>query len=243
MMAIPAIDLREGKCVQLVGGSYADERVRIDDPVEQAKRFREAGFARLHLVDLDAATGRGSNERTLQAIVDHLPGLEVQLGGGVRSEEVVERWLEAGVTSVVIGTQALVDRAFLERVVARYPGRIAVALDVREREVLARGWSLGTGKKVDSVLMELSALPLAFVLVTAVHVEGSLSGVDAPLYTELAELTSLPLVASGGVGALGDLEALAATGVHGAVIGMALYVGRVEARDAASRFSSWERSK
>ena len=91
--------------------------------------------------------------------------------------------------------------------------------------------------------MELSALPLAFVLVTAVHVEGSLSGVDAPLYTELAELTSLPLVASGGVGALGDLEALAATGVHGAVIGMALYVGRVEARDAASRFSSWERSK
>ena len=115
MMAIPAIDLREGKCVQLVGGSYAEERVRLDDPVEQAKRFRDAGFARLHLVDLDAATGRGSNEGTLQAIVERVPGLEVQLGGGVRSEEVVERWLEAGVTSVVIGTQALIDRAFLER--------------------------------------------------------------------------------------------------------------------------------
>jgi phosphoribosylformimino-5-aminoimidazole carboxamide ribotide isomerase len=243
MMAIPAIDLREGKCVQLVGGSYAEERVRIDDPVEQAKRFREAGFTRLHLVDLDAATGRGSNEPTLRSIIERVPGLTIQLGGGVRSEEAVERWLEAGVTSVVIGTQALVDRAFLERVAARHPGRIAVALDVREREVLSRGWSQGTGKTVESVLTELSSLPLSFVLVTAVHVEGSLSGVDAPLYAELAELTRLPLVASGGVGELADLHALAATGVHGAVIGMALYVGRVEPREAASQFSSWERSK
>lgn len=240
MMAIPAIDLREGACVQLVGGAYDDERVRRPDPVAEARRFIGQGFRRLHIVDLDAATGRGDNAAVIEALLE-VPGVELQIGGGVRSREILDRWLDRGARAVVVGTKALQDPAFLRDAAARHPGRVAVALDVRGREVLAKGWAEGTGRTVERVLDELAGLPLAFALVTAVHVEGSLAGVDRSLYEDLARRTELPIVASGGVGHPSDLRVLQEAGAHAAVIGMALYVGRIDPAEAAEKFATWSR--
>jgi phosphoribosylformimino-5-aminoimidazole carboxamide ribotide isomerase len=240
MMAIPAIDLREGACVQLVGGAYEDERVRRPDPVAEARRFVAHGFRRLHVVDLDAATGRGDNAPVIEALLE-VPNVDLQIGGGVRSRETLDRWLDRGASAVVVGTKALEDPTFLRDSAERHPGRVAVALDVRGREVLAKGWAEGTGRSVEAVLEDLGALPLAFALVTAVHVEGSLAGVDRTLYEDLTRLTALPIVASGGVGGLADLDTLEAAGAHAAVIGMALYVGRVDPAEAAKRFATWSR--
>jgi phosphoribosylformimino-5-aminoimidazole carboxamide ribotide isomerase len=240
MMAIPAIDLREGACVQLVGGAYEDERVRRPDPVAEAHNFIARGFRRIHVVDLDAATGRGDNAAVIEALLD-VPEVELQIGGGVRSHATVDRWLGRGARAVVVGTKALQDPAFLREAAERHPGKVAVALDVRGREVLAKGWAEGTGRLVAEVLAELAGLPLAFALVTAVHVEGSLAGVDRALYEELTVSTTLPIVASGGVGGLSDLATLEEAGAHGAVVGMALYVGRVDPAEAANRFATWSR--
>jgi phosphoribosylformimino-5-aminoimidazole carboxamide ribotide isomerase len=240
MMAIPAIDLREGACVQLVGGAYEDERVRRPDPVAEARRFVERGFRRLHVVDLDAATGRGDNAAVIDRLLE-IPDVELQIGGGVRTRETLDRWLARGACAVVVGTKALQDPSFLREAAERHPGRVAVALDVRGREVLAKGWAEGTGRSVEGVIDELAGLPLAFALVTAVHVEGSLAGVDRALYEELTRRSELPVVASGGVGGLDDLLVLQESGAHAAIVGMALYVGRVDPAEAARRFATWSR--
>ncbi len=235
MIAYPAVDLREGACVQLVGGDYAAERVRVADVVGQARAFREAGFTRLHVVDLDAATGRGDNA----ALVDRLigeSGLRVQVGGGVRTEERAAELLERGADRVIVGTRAVEDAAFRERLASRFPDRIVVALDVREREVVVRGWASGAGQAVTSLATEMAGLPLAGLLVTAVHREGALGGADHSLYRELKGATSAPLFASGGVGSLDDLRSLASAGVAGVVIGMALYTGAVDATQVAREY-------
>lgn len=235
MIALPAIDLREGACVQLVGGAYERERVRIPDVLGQARRFREAGFSSLHVVDLDAATGRGDNT----AVVDRLvrqSGLEVQAGGGVRTVERAEALLDLGAARVVVGTRAVEDAAFRSGLAARWPGRIVVAVDVRQREVLVRGWAEGAGRQAAELAAELAALPLAGLLVTAVHVEGGLGGPDVDLYRELRECTTAPLYASGGVGSMDDLARLEDVGCAGAVIGMALYTGTLQLERVAARY-------
>ena len=140
MQVIPAIDLRDGACVQLVGGSYAEERVRIADPVAVAREWTRLGFTRIHLVDLDAATGRGSNRETVREILGARPA-SVQCGGGVRDLDTIDELLSAGASEVVLGTRAVEDRAWLEDAVARYPDRIIVAADTSARRLLSRGWS------------------------------------------------------------------------------------------------------
>lgn len=222
MIALPAIDLRGGACVQLVGGDYDREAVRVPDPLEQAARFREQGFRELHVVDLDAATGRGDNTPVVERLLRE-SGLKVQVGGGVRSLERARALIDAGASRIVVGTQALSDVTFREAVAAAFPGRVIVAVDVRDREVLTRGWQAKTGRLVGELAKELSALPLGGLLVTAVHKEGALDGIDAPLYRELREATPLPIFASGGVTTRDDLARLREAGCFAAVIGMALY--------------------
>ncbi|HTJ84665.1 MAG TPA: 1-(5-phosphoribosyl)-5-[(5-phosphoribosylamino)methylideneamino] imidazole-4-carboxamide isomerase [Polyangiaceae bacterium] len=235
MKAIPAIDLREGACVQLVGGSYEDERVRLPDPVAQAVRFRDAGFTHLHVVDLDAATGRGSNRAVVLDLL-RVPGLAVQIGGGIRTKEDADALLEGGADAIVVGTRALEDRPFLEDLARAHPQRVVIALDVRGREVVTRGWSAGSGREVEGVLDDVAALPLRGALVTAVHVEGSLAGVDEALYRDLVQRSTLPIIASGGVGAMRDLELLAAAGCAAVVIGMAIYSGAVDVDVVARKY-------
>ena len=237
MIAIPAVDLRDGACVQLVGGRYDQERVRLDDPVEVARTWSRHGFRHLHVVDLDAATGRGSNARVVRDILDVADlGMTVQVGGGVRSEEAVDRLLDDGAARVVVGTRAIEEPDWLAEVAHAHPGALVVAADVRERRVVTRGWARTLPRDILEVVEELNDLPLAGALVTAVHREGQLQGADLFLMEDVAEAAHFPVYASGGVTTLHDLRSLADRGVAGAVIGMALYTGALDPRMVADEF-------
>lgn len=236
MIAIPAVDLRGGACVQLVGGAYEQERVRLEDPASVARSWAWHGFRRLHLVDLDAATGRGSNEELVREILgDH--SLEVQVGGGVRSGETIERLLADGAQRVVVGTRALEEMEWLAEMTSLFPNELIVAADVRDRRVVTRGWSRTLPRDIMDAVAELNALSLAGILVTAVHKEGRLGGTDLPLMEDVAELSEAPVIASGGVTTMDDLRALADRGIAGVVIGMALYTGALDPRLVADEFS------
>lgn len=235
MIAIPAVDLRDGACVQLVGGSYAQERVRLDNPVEVARSWERYGFNRLHVVDLDAATGRGSNLSVVRTLLSDA-GVPVQVGGGVRTTDLVEELLEAGATRVVVGTRALEESEWLAELAARHPGEIVVACDVRERKVTTRGWAHTLPLDILDVVEELNSLPLGGLLVTAVHREGQMQGTDLPLMEDVAEASNFPVFASGGVSTMQDLRALEHRGLAGAVIGMALYTGALDPVVVAGEF-------
>lgn len=236
MIAIPALDLRDGACVQLVGGRYEDERVRLENPFEIARSWARLGFRRLHVVDLDAATGRGSNAEIVRDILADTPA-DVQVGGGIRSGDTIEWMLTNGAQRVIVGTRALEEPDWLSATAAAFPGELIVAADVRDRRVLTRGWARTLPRNVLDVIEELNDLPLAAVLVTAVHREGQLSGTDLFLMEDVAEASSHPVLASGGVTSVHDLRALADRGVAGAIIGMALYTGGLDARAVAEEFS------
>ena len=236
MIAIPAIDLREGASVQLVGGAYDAERVRIPDPLAALEQWRSLGFTTFHVVDLDAATGRGSNAGLVTQLLS-VPGLTLTVGGGVRSEEHAERLLAQGAARVVVGTRAVEDAAWLEDVADRFPNKLIVAADVKGREVVTRGWAAGSARDIGDVLTALEPLPIAGLLVTAVHKEGQMEGVDLALMEEVVRRSRHRLYASGGVTTLGDLRALDRVGAYGAVVGMALYTGRLDARAVAQEFA------
>ena len=235
VIVVPAVDVREGACVQLVGGAYEDERVRLPDPVAIARDWVARGFTRIHAVDLDAATGRGGNADVLGALVREA-GVPVSVGGGVRDAATVDAWLAAGAAHVMVGTRAIEDRAWLCAVAARHPGRIVIAADVRERTVVTRGWASGNGPDVLAFVASLAGLPLAGILVTAVHREGRLAGPDLPLVREVVAGTGFPVIASGGIATLHDLERLQEAGAAQAVLGMALYTGTLDAETVAREF-------
>ena len=235
MIAIPAVDLREGACVQLVGGEYAEERVRLADPVAVARDWARYGFRRLHVVDLDAATGKGSN-REIVADLLRDTSVALQIGGGVRSETQIEELLASGATAVVVGTRALEDSDWLARVATTYPNEILVAADVRDRRVVTHGWARTLPREIIDVTEELSTLPLAGLLVTAVHREGRMQGTDLFLMEDVVDAASFPVFASGGIASTADLRALADRGVAAAVIGMALYTGAIDPWHTAEEF-------
>lgn len=235
MIAIPAVDLRDGACVQLVGGSFAQERVRLENPVEVARSWEHYGFHRLHVVDLDAATGHGSNIAVVRSLLFDST-VPVQVGGGVRTDELVEELLEAGAARVIVGTRALEEPEWLAELAARHPGEIIVACDVRERHVTTRGWAHTLPLDILDVVEELNPLPLGGILVTAVHREGLLQGTDLPLMEDVAESSHFPVYASGGVTTMQDLRALEHRGLAGVVIGMALYTGALDPVVVAGEF-------
>jgi phosphoribosylformimino-5-aminoimidazole carboxamide ribotide isomerase len=243
MIAIPAVDLRAGRCVQLVGGDYAQERVRLDDPVAVARDWVRAGFARLHVVDLDAATGRGGNRALIGELLREVAretggAVPVQVGGGVREGDDIAALLDEGAAAVVVGTRAVEDAAWRETMALRYPGQLVLAADVRGRQVVTRGWSSTSMLDVGDLVRDCAGLPLAALLVTAVQLEGRMEGTDLPLMEEIAEQAAAPLLASGGVASADDLRALAHRGVAGAVLGMALYTGALDARHTAEEFGA-----
>lgn len=239
MIAIPAIDLREGACVQLVGGSYDAEQVRLEDPPAVAHQWEYAGFSRLHVVDLDAATGRGSNDAVIRDIL-RATALETQVGGGIRDMDRVEALLEAGAMRVVLGTRAVENPDWLAEVADKFPGTVIVAADVIDRYVVTHGWGQLTRRHIGDLVRELNEISLAGIMVTAVHREGRMEGTDLPLMEDVAEESEHPVCASGGIGTIGDLRALADTGVASVVIGMALYTGALNASAVAEEFTEWE---
>ena len=240
MIAIPAIDLRDGACVQLVGGAYDEERLRLADPVRVARGFRDAGFSRLHVVDLDAATGASGGNASLVRDIVCAAGIDCQVGGGVRDAARVEELFANGAARVVVGTRALEDDGWLRVQATRFPGRLLVAADVRGDQVLVRGWTRAASTPLDALLDALDPLPLAGILVTAVHVEGRMEGPDLPLVERVRARTRLPLVASGGIATLDDLARLEDRGIDACVVGMALYTGALDARRVAERYGGRE---
>ena len=236
MIAIPALDLRGGACVQLAAGSYNQEVIRIPDPVGVALAWRQYGFRHLHLVDLDAVAGRGNNQPEIQAVLG-ATDVEVQLGGGIRSRELIQSSLDDGAQRVIIGTRALEDPDWLAEMSSIFPGFIVVAADVRDRRILSHGWTRVHSKLVLDLVEELNGLPLAGVLVTAVHREEAMRGTDLPLMEDVAEKADFPVFASGGLGSINDLRALSDRGVAAAIVGMALYTGAMDPWTVAEEFA------
>lgn len=235
MRAIPAIDLRDGRCVQLVGGDYAKEAIRLDDPLEVAQRWVAAGFSCLHVVDLDAATGRGTNRELVRELIQ-CSGVPVQVGGGVRDEDAVDEWLDEGASWIVVGTRGVEDPRWLDEQAHRVPGRLVLAADVRDRKVVTRGWAKETDRSVLDLIDELRDVPLGGLLVTAVHKEGKLQGTDLALMADVADVSPWPVLASGGIASVADLRALDDRGISAAVLGMALYTEALDPRYIAEEF-------
>jgi phosphoribosylformimino-5-aminoimidazole carboxamide ribotide isomerase len=238
MIAIPAVDLRDGACVQLVGGSYDNERIRLPDPASVALRWAELGFAHLHVVDLDAAMRCGSNALIVRTIIRGGAGPEVQVGGGVSDVDHIDALVRDGAARVITGTRAIEDSSWLAEMAARFPHRIIVAADVRGDQVVTRGWNRLLPLTILDALDALRDLPLAGVLVTAVHREGRLQGPDLPLMESVVKHAPAPVYAAGGIASVADLRALATIGVAATVIGMALYTGALDPRATVSEFSA-----
>jgi len=243
MELLPAIDLRGGQAVRLVQGDFARE-TRYGDPVELAARFVASGAAWLHVVDLDAArTGEPVNRAVVVALAAAV-GVAVQAGGGVRTAHDVDQLLGAGLRRVVLGTAALEDPAFARQCAERHPGQVAVGLDYRwgddgTLEPAGHGWQDGSDHTVESMLDLLAGAPFGAVVVTAIARDGTFEGPDLDGLARVLDATALPVVASGGVGQLADLEALAALrgpsagrSLEGVVVGKALADGRIEPKEA-----------
>jgi phosphoribosylformimino-5-aminoimidazole carboxamide ribotide isomerase len=237
MDLFPAIDLLDGRCVRLYQGDYDRETVYHDDPVAQAKEFAAAGAAWIHMVDLDAArSGERRNHELIAAVADAVD-VPTQVGGGVRDDAAADALLAAGVRRVVIGTAALDDPDWVRRLAYRYPGRVAVGLDARGREVAVRGWVEGSGRDLLDLARAFDDAGVAALVVTEIGVDGTLQGPALDQLTGVLEVTGLDVVASGGVGTLDHLRALAQLEVAGrrlagVIVGKALYEGAFTAAEA-----------
>jgi phosphoribosylformimino-5-aminoimidazole carboxamide ribotide isomerase len=233
----PAIDVRGGRCVRLRQGDFAAETVYDDDPVGVARGFAGAGARWLHVVDLDAArSGRPENLGVVQAVCEAVD-VPVQAGGGVRDASAAETLLATGVARVVVGTAAVEAPALVDDLCARHPGRIAVGLDARGREVAVRGWVEGTGADLVDLATRFAASGVAALVVTEIGRDGMMTGPDTAQLAEVLAATGIPVVASGGVGGIGDLRVLAgleAGGrrLAGAIVGRAIYEGRIDVAEA-----------
>lgn len=235
MIAAPAVDLRGGRCVQLVGGRPEDERVSLPDPVAVAKRWYDAGFETLHVVDLDAALGSGDNLDVILEIVAATPAT-TQVGGGIRDDERAKRLLDGGADRIVVGTRALDDRVWLDALARTYPERVMVALDTREGRILRRGWTEESPLELATYLPGLGALPLAGILSTDVGREGRLQGIDRDAAATVVAASPHPVWASGGVTTTAELAYLDGVGAAGAVLGMALYTETLDPAQVAARW-------
>jgi len=237
MIAIPAIDLRGGYCVQLVGGSYATERIRLPDPIGIAREFSRVGFSRLHVVDLDAATQRGSNEALLRDLIRDA-GMDVQVGGGLREEDQVDDLFDAGARWAVVGTRAVHDLDWLATVALSSPGDIILAVDVTQGRVASHGWTRTLPRDAIDLVDEVSGMPLAGILVTAVDRDGRLDGPDLHLIETVVEASHVPVIASGGIASMAHLRNIEDRGAAAAVVGTALYTGALSPFAVASEFAA-----
>ncbi|MBK82099.1 MAG: 1-(5-phosphoribosyl)-5-[(5-phosphoribosylamino)methylideneamino]imidazole-4-carboxamide isomerase [Gammaproteobacteria bacterium] len=237
MLLIPAIDLKDGRCVRLKQGRMSDVTVFSDDPVAMARHWADQGCRRLHLVDLDGAfAGEPRNRDLIAAITAALPELPVQVGGGIRSESVIEGYLDAGVSQVIVGTRAIEEPAFLEAIAAAYPGKVILGLDARDGRLATAGWDETSSRTAVEFAEWAGRLPIAAIVYTDIERDGMLTGVNAAATVALAEAAGVPVIASGGVSDLVDLEALrtafrgSSGTLLGAITGRAIYAGTLDFR-------------
>ncbi len=233
MIVYPAIDLKDGRCVRLVRGDMARATVFGDDPAAQARSFSQAGARWIHVVDLDGAfAGRPQNAAAVEAVVAAVPALGIQLGGGIRDAATVEAWLGKGVARVVLGTAAVKNPDLVREACRRWPGRIALAIDARGGKVAVEGWAETSSLTALDLARRFEDAGAAAVVYTDIDRDGALQGVNVAATAALARAIRTPVIASGGIASLDDIAALKAAGIPGAIVGRALYDGRIDLRSA-----------
>lgn len=232
MLLFPAIDLYGGKAVRLYKGNYNQMTVYNDDPLAVACDFAACGAENIHLVDLEGAkSGQTPNLKTVERIAKE-SGLFAEVGGGIRSEETVKRYLEAGVSRVILGTAAVKNPDFLERMVAKYGEKIAVGVDLKDGFVAVSGWTETSSLTGDEFMARLDALGVRTVICTDISRDGAMRGTNHDLYAHLRENFRVNVIASGGVSSMEDVIRLRDAGAYGAIIGKAYYTGAIDLKKA-----------
>lgn len=232
MILLPAIDLYEKKVVRLTRGDYAQMTVYNDDPVAQAKLFQDAGAQWLHTVDLEGAKdGSTPNYSVIEAICKDT-NLKVEIGGGIRSLDTIQKYLDAGVERVILGTKAVTDPTFLEESLDKFGSHIAVGVDIKDGKIAIKGWLETAQDSVEDFFTKLCKLGVSTVICTDVSKDGMLAGTNVDLYRQLSQKFSLDLIASGGVSSQEDLTRLKELGLYGAILGKALYTGALDLKTA-----------
>ena len=240
MLLIPAIDLKDGRCVRLRQGDMDDATVFSDDPAATARRWRDLGARRLHLVDLNGAfAGKPRNEGAIRSILAEVgSSMPVQIGGGIRDLDTIERYLDAGIAYVIIGTAAVKNPGFLHDACGAFPGQVIVGLDARDGKVATDGWSKVTGHDVLDLAKKFEGYGVEAVIYTDIGRDGMLKGVNIDATVRLARGLSIPVIASGGVTDLSDIDALCEVeheGIEGAIVGRAIYEGTLDFAAAQAR--------
>lgn len=231
MIVYPAVDLLRGHVVQLVGGQRDTEQVDLPDPLAVVDRWAKEGAEWLHVIDLNGAFGQDDNQKVILDILADRR-VKVQVGGGIRTEEQIQAYLDAGAKRIIVGTKALRDPLWLKTMAKRYPRQLVLAVDAKAGSLVAHGWMKDTGQDFVEAAKKVDDLGLAGFLYTAVHVEGRLQGIDREGVTRLLRAVRTPVIASGGVTTLDDVKWLRDAGCDGAVLGLALYKGRIPFPDA-----------
>ena len=238
MNIFPAIDLVQGKAVRLYKGDYAQMTVYDDDPLNTARRFEAAGARYIHMVDLEGARDGGTpNFDTVRRVVENT-GLFVEIGGGIRDMDVVEKYLTAGVKRVILGTAAIADEAFAREAIHRFGPAIALGADVRNGEVAIRGWLELSGMTLDAFCEKYQAIGAQTLICTDISRDGAMVGTNRALYADLQKKYHMDIVASGGVSSMEDVKALSALGLYGAIIGKAYYTGAIDLAQAIKEASA-----
>lgn len=232
MLLIPAIDLKDGKCVRLRQGRMEDETVFSDNPVEVAQRWVDAGARRLHMVDLNGAfEGKPVNAGAIKAVAEAFPDLPIQVGGGIRDEETVQAYLEAGVQYAIIGTRAVSAPHFVNDLCVEFPGHIIVGLDAKDGKVAIEGWSKLSHHSVIDMAQRFEQDGVDAIVFTDIGRDGMMSGVNVDSTVALAQAIHIPVIASGGITNIEDIRALCAVsdeGIMGAITGRAIYEGSLD---------------
>jgi len=237
MLIIPAIDLKDGHCVRLKQGSMADATVFSDDPGAMARHWIAQGARRLHLVDLNGAfAGKPKNEEAVKAVVKAVgEAIPIQLGGGIRDLDTAERYLDDGITYIIIGTQAVKTPGFLHDACYAFPGHVMVALDAKDGKVAVDGWSKMTGHDVIDLAKKFQDYGVEAIIYTDIGRDGMMTGINLKATVVLAQALSVPVIASGGITSLKDVQALCeveSEGISGAITGRALYEGKLDFTEA-----------
>jgi phosphoribosylformimino-5-aminoimidazole carboxamide ribotide isomerase len=235
MKLYPAIDLKDGLCVRLLRGDMATATSFNDDPADQARRFAEMGFSQLHVVDLNGAfAGESINHNAVAAILDAVRA-PVQLGGGIRDMAGIERWLDAGVARVIMGTAAVRDPELVKDAARAFPGQVAVGIDARDGRVAVHGWAETTDMQAVELAKVFEGCGVAALIVTDIGRDGLKTGVNLELTGAMADAVSIPVIASGGLRNIDDIKALKARPgrpIAGAILGRALYDGDIDPKEA-----------
>ena len=232
MLIFPAIDLLEGQAVRLLKGDYTQKTVYSDDPVQVAKDFKAQGATCIHIVDLEGAKDGTTPNLPIVCAIKEQTNLFCEIGGGIRSMDVIRRYMDAGIDRLILGTAAVADKELLQQAVAEYGEKIAVGVDIKDGKVAVKGWLVDSGLDAFDFCREMVAIGIKTLICTDISKDGAMQGTNRELYRELAKEFSVQITASGGVSTIDDVKALRAMDLYGAIIGKAYYIKAIDLAEA-----------